>query len=133
MKILAIGCRVLLGLMFVVFGLNVFFQFIPQGGVVMPEPAIQLSTIMMTSGWMKSVGAFEVAGGILVLYGGTVPLGLTLLGPVLVNILLFHLSLTNGKMILPGFFASILEVVLVYIYRDNFRAIVTTRAVPTTK
>src|SRR5438128_11789508 len=92
MKIAAIIVRVLLGLMFVVFGSNVFLHFIPMP----PLPATlagDFSKALMQSHYMYVVGALQFAGGFLLLIGRYVPLGLTLLGPVIVNILLFHIFL----------------------------------------
>ena len=133
MKIVAIICRILLGLMFVVFGANLMHPFLPPGP--MPPagslPA-QFMGVMMPSGWMHHVGFFQFLGGLLVLIGGTAPLGLVILGPVLVNILIFHITLLGGHGIGMGLFATFLEIVLIYAYRENFAGIFTYRATPTT-
>ena len=89
MKIATIIARSLLGLIFVVFGSNMFFHFItmpppPEG------PARDFMTALFVSHYLYVIGALQVAGGVLLLIGRKVPLGLTLLGPVIVNILCFH-------------------------------------------
>ena len=96
MKIATIIVRVLLGLMFTVFGSNAFLQFMP-----MPEltgyPA-QFIGSMAASGYLYAIGALEVLGGLLLLIGRYVPLGLTLLGPIVVNIVLYHLFMDLSGM-----------------------------------
>ena len=132
MKIVALICRILLGLMFVVFGANGIHPFIPMGP--MPpagSPPAQFMGVMMPSGWMHHVAFFQILGGLLVLIGGTAPLGLVILGPILVNILLFHILLTGGQGIAPGLIATLLEIILIYAYRNNFAGIFTYRATPT--
>ena len=92
MKVATIVVRVLLGLMFVVFGSNIFLHFIPMP----PLPATlagDFSKALMQSHYIYVVGLLQVIGGLLLLIGRYVPLGLTLLGPVIVNILLFHIFL----------------------------------------
>jgi len=79
--------RYLLGLVFLVFGLNHYLNFIPMG----PMPtgvAGQFMGAMMQSRYFWVVAFFEVVPGILLLVNRYVPLALTLLGPVIVNILL---------------------------------------------
>ena len=131
MKVLALICRILLGLMFVVFGLNGFLHFIPMGA---PPPAGSIPgnfmSSMQASGWMKVMSAVQVLGGVLVLIGGTAPLGLVLLGGMIFNILLFHLLMAGGHEILPGALAALFELVLVYAYRANFTGIFTAKAQP---
>ena len=131
MKIVALICRILLGLLFVVFGLNGFLHFIPMGT---PPPAGSIPgnfmSSLMASGWMHFVSACQVIGGVLVLIGGTTPLGLLILGPVIVNILLFHLLMTGGHGIVPGAVAALLEILLIYAYRVSFAGIFTTKAAP---
>ena len=132
MKIVALICRILLGLMFVVFGANGIHPFIPMGP--MPpagSPPAQFMGVMMPSGWMHHVAFFQVLGGLLVLIGGTAPLGLVILGPILVNILLFHILLTGGHGIAPGLIATLLEIILIYAYRNNFAGIFSYKAKPT--
>jgi uncharacterized membrane protein YphA (DoxX/SURF4 family) len=131
MKVVAIICRILLGLLFVVFGLNGFFNFIPQGP--MPpagSPVGEWMGVMMNSGWMHHIAFFQIVGGVLVLIGGTAPLGLCILGPIIANILMFHVLMTGGHMIGPGIVAAILEIILIYAYRASFAGIFTTRAKP---
>jgi hypothetical protein len=94
MKIAALIARILLGLLFVVFGLNGFLHFIPNG----PMPtglAGEFVDALMKSHYVLVVSAIQVLGGALLLVNRYVPLGLTLLGPVIVNILLFHLLLNH--------------------------------------
>ncbi len=88
MKITALIARILLGLLFVFFGLNIFFHFLPQP----PMSGVpgQFAGALYVSHHILFVGALQVIGGALLLAGRYVPLGLTLLGPVIVNILLFH-------------------------------------------
>ena len=91
MKILTIIVRSLLGLTFVVFGLNAFLQFIP-----MPPPqglAGDFMKALFVSHYFYVVAVLQIVGGAICLVGRFVPLGLTLLGPVIVNILLFHVFL----------------------------------------
>jgi putative oxidoreductase len=92
MKIAVLIARILLGLLFLVFGLNGFLNFIPVGQL--PSGlAGQFVTALLQSHYVQVVCAFEVAGGALLLSNRYVPLGLTLLGPIIVNILLYHLLL----------------------------------------
>jgi uncharacterized membrane protein YphA (DoxX/SURF4 family) len=88
MKIAVLIARILLGLLFLVFGLNGFLHFIP-----MPPPsglAGQYMGALFVSHYLVVVFLLQVVGGALLLANRYVPLGLLLLGPVLVNILLFH-------------------------------------------
>ena len=89
MKIVRLIARLLMGLEFTVFGLNGFLHFIPMtppGGV-----AGQFLGAMFESKYVYAVVVLELVGGVLLLVNRYVPLALTLLGPVLVNILLFHI------------------------------------------
>src|ERR1700760_441334 len=90
MKAATILSRVVLGLIFVTFGLNMFLHFIPMPPP--PEgPAREFMTALFMSHFLYVVGALQVAGGALLLIGRKVPLALTLLGPVIFNILCFHI------------------------------------------
>jgi uncharacterized membrane protein YphA (DoxX/SURF4 family) len=88
MKIATLIARILLGLLFLVFGLNGFLHFIP-----MPPPtglAAQYMVALYVSHYLVVIFLVQVIGGALLLANRFVPLALILLGPVLVNILLFH-------------------------------------------
>jgi|ERR1043165_8988103 hypothetical protein len=133
MKIAIVICRFILGLGFVVFGLNILHPFLPQPP--MPEGSLpaQFMGVMGPTHWMALVGLFQVFGGVFVLIGRTAPIGLTLLGPVLVNILAFHVLLMGGAGIAPGLVCCVLEIFLIYSYRSYFAPIFTINAVPTSK
>lgn len=129
MKIAVLICRVLLGLMFVVFGLNGLHPFIPmKGAPAMPQDAMTWTGIMMTTGWMKVLSGVQVLGGALVLSGFLLPLGMVLLCAQTFNILCFHLFLTGGHAIAPGLVTGVLELVVLYGYRDSFRGLFQTKA-----
>lgn len=91
MKITALIARLLLGLIFTVFGLNGFLHFIPQ-----PPPAglaAQFFGALYMSHYLVAIFLTQLLGGILLLFNRFVPLGLALLAPVLVNIVVFHLCM----------------------------------------
>ncbi len=88
MKIAVLITRNLLGLMFLVFGLNGFLHFLP-----MPMPtglALQYMTVLSASHYMVPVFLLQIIGGALLLANRFVPVGLVLLGPIIVNILMYH-------------------------------------------
>jgi uncharacterized membrane protein YphA (DoxX/SURF4 family) len=121
MKLATVIARILLGLIFVVFGSNIFLHFIP-----MPPPppglAGEYSHALFASHYLHVVGAFQIIGGLLLLIGHFVPLGLTILGAIIVNIWLFH-SLMAPEGFAPAIVVTILELFLVWRYRDAFRGI----------
>jgi putative oxidoreductase len=133
MKTAIVISRFILGLGFVVFGLNILHPFLPQPPIPDGSLPARFMGVMGPSHWMALVGVFQVFGGVLVLLGRTAPIGLTLLGPVLVNILAFHILLMGGAGITPGLVFSVLELFLIYSYRSYFAPIFTIKAVPTSK
>jgi hypothetical protein len=68
------------------------------------------------------VAAIEVAGGALLLSGRYLVLGLTLLGPVIVNILCFHIFL-NPEGLPLALIVAALEAFLVWQNRGAFAGI----------
>jgi hypothetical protein len=120
MKIATIIAQVLVGLVFVVFGSNAFLHFIPA--VLPPGQAGQFLTILFESKWVYFISVVQVVGGLLLLVNRFVPLGLALLGPVLVNILLFH-GLLSHQGWQPGVVMAILWIFLFWRYRKNFSGI----------
>lgn len=115
-----IGARVLLGLIFFVFGLNGILHFM-KGPLPAGDAGI-LAGIMAAHGWMTFVAVLQVIGGLLLLVGRYVPLGLVILAPILVNILLFHLLLAPSG-VAPGLVCALLEIFLIWVYRQSFRGL----------
>ena len=112
--------RILLGLMFFVFGLNGILHFLHME---MPTgDAGTLATIMSQHGWMTFVSVLQVVGGLLLLVGRYVPLGLVILTPIIVNILLFHFLLAPSG-VGPGLLAALLAIFLIWAYRRSFRGL----------
>lgn len=120
MKIAVLIARILLGLMFLVFGLNMFFHFIPMK---MPSGlAGQYTSVMMQSHYMLFVGAVQAVGGLLLLVNRYVPYALTLLGPVIVNILLYH-ALMDPAGAPIAIIVAILWGILFFHYRQYFASL----------
>jgi hypothetical protein len=124
MKIAGAIARYLLGLMFLVFGLNMFLQFMK--GQMPPGLAGQFSGVLFASHYFYVVGALMVISAILFLFNRYVGLGLTLLGPVLFNILLFHI-LMNPSGIGPGAFATLLWLLVAWQHRRVFERLFAAR------
>lgn len=118
MKTTVLIARILLGLIFLVFGLNGFLHFIPQPAP--PEPALAFFVALVATGYMiPLLFATQIAGGALLL-AGKVPLGLVLLAPVIVNIFLFHVFLAPEGLPVAVIVAA-LELFLAWAHGDAFR------------
>jgi putative oxidoreductase len=124
MKIAVMIARILLGLAFLVFGLNNLHPFMPMQ--MPPGDAGTLSAIMFMHHWITFHGVLYVIAGILLIVGRYVPVGLVILGPILVNILLFHLTLLPAG-IGPGLVCAVLEIFLIWAYWPAFRGIFTSK------
>jgi len=121
--------RIFLGLLFTVFGLNGFFQFLPQPSL--PEAAGTLLGAFGGSGYLMAlVKGTEVVAGLLLLSNRFVPLALALLAPVVVNIVLFHAFLAPAGMVIPIAVLA-LELFLAWSYRDAFAPMLAAKVQPT--
>src|SRR3984957_17599023 len=120
MKIAVVIARILLGLPFLIFGLNDFFKFIPMQPI--PGDAGILVGIMYTHGWFIFHGLLYVIAGVLLVVGRYVPVALVILGPIIVNILVFHITLQPAG-IGPGLVCALLEIFLIWAYWPAFRGI----------
>jgi putative oxidoreductase len=118
MKVLTIVARILLGLIFVVFGSNAFLHFIP-----MPPPPQNLAgdylRVFVASGYIYVVAILQIVCGLLLLIGRFVPLGLTILGAIIVNILIFH-TLMAPEGFPPALVVTALALFLLWQYRAAF-------------
>jgi uncharacterized membrane protein YphA (DoxX/SURF4 family) len=120
--------RVMMGLIFFVFGLNGVLQFIaPPPPEAIPAGAAAFSAAMMQTGYLfQLVVGVEVLAGALLLLNRFVPLALTLIAPVIVNIVLFHLYLSPmGTEI--AFVVLALELFLAWRHRNVFRPMLSVR------
>jgi len=121
MKIATIIARSLLGLLFGVMGSNEFLHFFPLPS--MSGEAGAFIESMFVTHYLYVFSAFEVIGGLLLLTGRYGPLGLTLVGPVVVNILAFHIFMAPSG--LPvALVVSVLALFLLWSYREHFAGLV---------
>ena len=124
MKIVATIARYLLGLVFLIFGSNMFLNFIK--GQMPTGVAGQFSAALLAAHYFYVVGGIMVISAILLLANRFVGLGLTLLGPVLFNILLFHLLMNPGG-IGMGAFATLLWALVAWEHRVVFKRLFAAR------
>jgi len=122
------GARILLGLIFTGFGLNGFFHFLPLPPMSGP-PEHFLGALIVTGYLFPLLKATEVLAGTLLLSDRLVPLALTLLAPVVVNIVAFHLFLAPSGLPLPVLILT-LEVFLAHGYWSAFAGLLRVRISP---
>ena len=124
---LRIIARILLGLVFFIFGLNGFLHFIPQPKD-MPPGAIDFFGALVKTGYMiPLLFVTQILGGALLLLNCFVPLALALLAPVIVNIILFHAFLAPSGLPIASVVVA-LELFLAWSYRKSFRPMLACRA-----
>ena len=125
MKISTVIARFLLGLIFVVFGSNIFLQFIPTPPIP-AGPLKDFTTVMIVTHFMLVVGFFQVLGGLLLFIPRFVPLGLTILAPILVNILTTHILVMHGGLFPIPILCVLLWLLIFWRYRSAFAGILGT-------
>jgi putative oxidoreductase len=112
------AARLFLGLVFTVFGLNFFLHFIPQPPA--PPRAAAFAGALFASGYLfQLLKTIEVAAGLALLGGFFVPLALTLLAPIIVNIVAFHAFLAPAGLPIPLAVLAA-ELYLAWTYRAAF-------------
>jgi uncharacterized membrane protein YphA (DoxX/SURF4 family) len=127
-RIITAVVRVLLGVMFLVFGLNGFLNFMPAPKDLPPD-VITVSAGLMKGGYMAVVSATELVVGLLLLANRFVPLALVLLAPIIVCIITFHIAIAPGT-IGPGVVVLVMELYLAWAYRDSFRTMLRAKVAP---
>jgi uncharacterized membrane protein YphA (DoxX/SURF4 family) len=128
---LRVPARLLLGLIFFTFGLNGFLHFLPQPPS--PAPAAAFGGALAATGYMfPLIKGTEVITGLLLLSGRFVPLALTLLAPVVVNIVAFHLFLAPAGLALP-FVVLALGLYLAWTEREAYAPLFVARRAATSE
>ena len=125
MKIVVLIARILLGLISLVFGLNGFLNFLSMG----PMPtglAGQFMGALALSHYYWVVAALQIIGGVLLLVNRFVPLALVLLGPVIVNIICYHVFL-NHSGAGPAAAVTVLWLIVFYSHRQPFAGVLVQR------
>jgi putative oxidoreductase len=125
---LPLVARIFLGAIFLVFGLNKFLHFIPQPP--MSGRPLEFMGGMMAAGYLFPLLALtEIVAGALLIGGRFVPLAITLLAPIIVNIAGFHLALApEGLPVVAVVLAS--ELYLAWSYRHAFAPMLKMKAAP---
>lgn len=125
MKAVVIGARILLGLIFLIFGLNGFLHFIPAPPLT--GLVAEFMDVFAKSHWLLFVAAIQVIAGALLLIDRYVPLAIALLAPVLANILVFHITM-QPQGLPPGVLATVLWVIVAWPMRTRFAPIFAEKA-----
>ena len=131
-KHLPTAARYLLGVPLVVFGLNGFFNLIPQPTPKTPPPEkmVAFVTALMTSGYMMQLIAVTLlVSGVLLVLNRFVPLALALFAPFIVNSIAFHLFLAPDGLAVAGVFL-VLELYLAWAYRAAFKPMLAAKVTP---
>jgi putative oxidoreductase len=125
-KIITLIARILMGAIFLIFGLNGFLHFIPAPPI--SGLAGEFSHALSASGYGYFISGVQVIAGFLLLINQFVPLALVLLGPMIVNIIAFHLSMQPSGLP-PGLVVAVLWVIVAYRCRTLFLPFLQNRAV----
>jgi len=120
--------RILLGSMFLVFGLNGFLNFIPQPKDL-PAEIVNVTGALLQSGYMAVVSGAEVIIAVLLLTNRFVPLALAMLAPIVVGIITFHIAMAPAT-IVPGIVVLVMELYLAWAYRGAFRPMLQAKVTP---
>jgi uncharacterized membrane protein YphA (DoxX/SURF4 family) len=119
--------RILLGLVFFVFGLDGFLHFIPQPTEPPSEPALSFAVGLLKSGYMfPLIKGTEVVVGALLLANRYVALALVIIAPVIVNIFAFHAFLAPSGTAIAGALV-VLAVYLAWVHRSAYRPLFAAR------
>ncbi|MEY4299131.1 MAG: hypothetical protein RIR25_367 [Verrucomicrobiota bacterium] len=125
MKHIFAVARILLGIIFLIFSLNYWVHLIPIPASAEGSMAAGYMGAIYGSGSLTIVKVIELIGAVLLLSGCFVNLGLTLLGPIVVNILLFHILIAHDNCTLPVIIAVLALITL--LGRKNYLRVILAR------
>ncbi len=121
MKLITTLAGLLLGFVFNFVALNFFFNFVAMPPPPEGSPPAMFLGAMLSSGYFTFLKIFEISGGIFVAFHRTRPLGLLILGPIIVNILCFHVFLTKGAGLIGlPLLVAVLALFLLWTERESF-------------
>jgi hypothetical protein len=121
MKIAANIAGALLGFIFVAISLMVLLKHAPMPPIPEGTPQASFMAAFVPTGWLTVVKICELVGGILVAIPKTRNFGLLVLGPIIVNILCFHILVMNGQGLMgPPLIAALLAAFLLWAGRGAF-------------
>ena len=126
-RFFVIGSRLLLGLIFFVFGLNGFFLFMPPPPNLPPGVVSFMTGMAATRYFFSLLAGTQTLAGALLLANRFVPLALIILAPVIVNIVAFHLFLAPDGLVL-ALLVLALELYLAWNHRAAYRSLLVARA-----
>ena len=120
MKIASLIARYLLGLIFLVFGLNGFFNFLHLPGPT--GVAAQFFGAIFASNLYVVIFLLQIVPALLLLVNRYVPLALTILGPIIFNIVCIHVFMAPAGLPL-AILVTILWILVAYSVRSAFSGI----------
>jgi hypothetical protein len=121
MKIAANIAGVLLGLLFIAFSLMVLLHLVSMPPMPDGTPAALFMGAFVPTGYLTFVKVFELIGGCLVAVPRTRNFGLLVLGPIILNILAFHILIMKGEgLIGPPILIAVLALFLLWSGRKAF-------------
>ena len=126
MKWAVIIVRTLLGFGFAALALAHFFKLMPSQPFPNETVEVYITKVMAPTGYLDIVKALELVGGLLLLTGFFVPLGITILTPVIVNILIFGVCLAHQPA--PGVVMMAMAAFLIAGYWQHFKSVFAMRA-----
>lgn len=114
--------RLILGSILIVFGMNKFFNFMPNPTNTSEEATNYISTLIETGHTFKLIGIIELSSAILFFTNKWIPFALLIIAPIAINILLYHVAVDISH-ILPGAIVFIIVIILFYDNRMNFESL----------
>jgi hypothetical protein len=122
--------RILMGLPLIIFGLNMFLNFIPQPKTPMSEGAMAFAGALFKSGYMMQlIGTTQLIVGTMLVSNRFVPLALALFAPFIVNSIAFHVFLEHSGLPMAAVFLA-LELYLAWSYRQAYRTMLSAKVTP---
>jgi hypothetical protein len=126
-RYLPAAARVVMGLTFLIMGLNGFLNFLPQPSTPIPAGAMAFLGALFKTGYMiPLVSGVQLLAGVLLVANRFVPLALVLIAPVIVNIIAYHIFLAP-IFVGPAIVVTVLELYLAWVYRAAYRPLLAAR------
>ncbi len=122
MKYISATAGVLLGALFIFASLSVLLHLAPMPAIEPGTPKAQFMGAFGPTGYFTMIKIFELIGGVLVAIPPTRRLGLLILGPIIVNILAFHIFIAKGEGIANALVPAALALFLLWAERRSFAA-----------